>query len=127
MTSGSVGGPGAGPGAGPVGGPGAEPVGGPGAERSAGPHAEPAWGGSVAPVARAVAAHPSLWPVAAVTVLRLARRGWWRRWPPVPLPDPDYWRFRLETAYGGRGDQAPGPDDVVAYLRWCRGARPGRG
>jgi hypothetical protein len=37
----------------------------------------------------------------------------------VPLPDPDYLRFRLQTAYG---DRVGGPDaaDVVAYLEWCR-------
>jgi hypothetical protein len=34
------------------------------------------------------------------------------------VPDRAYLRFRLETAYGP--DQAPVPDDLVAYLRWCR-------
>jgi hypothetical protein len=26
----------------------------------------------------------------------------------------------METAYGGAGDQAPDPEDLVTYLRWCR-------
>ena len=69
--------------------------------------------------ARAVAARPRLWPVAAVQVLRLARPGWWRRWPPLPVPDPAYLRFRLQTAYGDP-ERAPDPADVVVYLEWCR-------
>lgn len=51
----------------------------------------------------------------------LARPGWWRRRPFLPLPDRDYLRFRLQTAYGGDGSGAPEPGDVIAYLHWCRG------
>lgn len=69
---------------------------------------------------RAVAVRPRLWPAAIVMCLRLARPGWWRRWPPIPYPDSRYWRFRMETAYGGTGESEPDPDDVVAYLEWCR-------
>lgn len=72
--------------------------------------------------ARAVAPHPTLWPTAVAQVLRLARPGWWRRWPPVPAPDPAYLRFRMQTAYGDP-DDAPDPDVVVTYLRWCRSTR----
>lgn len=70
----------------------------------------------------AVARRPRLWGVAAGQVRRLARPGWWARWPPVPRPDPAYLRFRLQTAYGD-ADRPPAPDDVVAYLEWCRRAR----
>jgi hypothetical protein len=77
-------------------------------------------GGWLVPAAVAVARRPWLWPVAARQVLRLARPGWWRRWPPVPVPDPSYQRFRLQTAYGDP-ERAPSADDVVAYLEWCRG------
>ncbi len=56
-------------------------------------------------------------------MLRLARPGWWRRPPFVPLPDPDYLRFRLETQYGS--DRDPVPGDVITYLHWCRGFRHG--
>ena len=74
----------------------------------------------------AVAARPDLWPTAVVQVLRLAPPGWWRRWPPLPRPDPAYLAFRLETAYGDQGHPPVG-EDLVAYLAWCRSMRrPGR-
>jgi hypothetical protein len=72
--------------------------------------------------ARLVAVRPGLWATAASQVGRLARPGWWRRWPPVPAPDPEYLRFRLQTQYGDP-DREPEPDDVIAYLRWCRDYR----
>lgn len=71
----------------------------------------------------AVARHPSLWPTAARLAAALAAPGWWRRRPFLPLPAPDYLRFRLQTAYGGAGDRAPEPADLVSYLRWCRAIR----
>lgn len=73
--------------------------------------------GAVAAVAR----HPGLWPTALGQARRLAPAGWWRRRPHLPLPDPAYLRFRLETQYGG--DRPPEPADLVAYLRWCRAFR----
>ena len=72
---------------------------------------------------RAVAAvlpHPSLWLTGMRQARRLAAPGWWRRPPFLPLPAPDYLRFRMETAYGGAGDQEPVAEDLVTYLRWCR-------
>ncbi|HWH34892.1 MAG TPA: hypothetical protein VNT56_06170 [Acidimicrobiales bacterium] len=78
-----------------------------------------------AAVVLAVARRPPLWASATRQALRLAPPGWWRRWPPVPVPDPAYLRFRLETAYG----DAHGPPeaaDVVAYLTWCRRQARGR-
>ncbi len=63
---------------------------------------------------------PSLWPTALRQARILAPPGWWRRRPFLPVPAADYLRFRLETAYGGAGDQAPRPADLVTYLRWCR-------
>ncbi|MDQ3896190.1 MAG: hypothetical protein M3326_02885, partial [Actinomycetota bacterium] len=73
----------------------------------------------VGPAALAVAVRPWLWGVALTQAWRLAAPGWWRRWPPLPLPDPAYLRFRLQTAYGD-ADRGPAPQDVVAYLGWCR-------
>jgi len=72
--------------------------------------------------AAAIARHPRLWPTALVQLFVLARPGWWRRWPLLPEPDPDYLRFRLVTAYGDP-DRDPEPQDVVAYLKWCRRMR----
>jgi hypothetical protein len=68
----------------------------------------------------AVAAHPSLWLTGLRQAFVLARPGWWRRPPFLPLPSEGYLRFRLETAYGGAGDRPIEPEDLVAYLRWCR-------
>jgi hypothetical protein len=73
----------------------------------------------VAGAARALVAHPELWPTAAHQVVVLARPGWWRTRPWLPLPDPAYLRFRMQTAYGDP-DRAPEPEDVVTYLHWCR-------
>lgn len=62
---------------------------------------------------------PGLWVTALLVAGRLAPRGWWRRRPHLPLPDRSYWAFRSTTAFGAP-DAAPDPDDVVAYLEWCR-------
>lgn len=76
--------------------------------------------GGWARAALAVARRPSLWGVAARQALVLARPGWWRHRPFLPVPDAGYLRFRVQTAYGSSGAQAPEPHDVVTYLRWCR-------
>ena len=76
----------------------------------------------LASAAGAVLVRPRLWGVAIGQVVRLARPGWWHRRPFLPVPDPAYLRFRLQTAYGDP-DREPEPDDVVTYLHWCRGFR----
>ena len=70
----------------------------------------------------AVALRPWLWPTAGRQAVELAPRGWWRRRPFLPLPDPAYLAFRLETMYGG-AERRPRGGDVVDYLRWCRSYR----
>ena len=72
--------------------------------------------------ARAVARRPALWGTALRQSVRLARPGWWRRRPFLPLPDPDYMSFRMVTAYGDPAG-VPQPEDVITYLRWCRDYR----
>ena len=74
--------------------------------------------GWLARAAIAVGRHPSLWLTAVVQLMRLAPRGWWRRAPFLPLPDPAYLHFRLQTQYGE--DRPAEPSDVVTYLHWCR-------
>jgi hypothetical protein len=74
-------------------------------------------------VVRSVVSRPWLAPEALAEGLRLARPGWWRRPPFLPLPAPGLWRFRMETAYGGAGDALPAPEDVRRFLRWCAGMR----
>jgi hypothetical protein len=72
-------------------------------------------------VAREVGGRPALWPTAAREVLLLARPRWWRHAPFLPLPDPAYVRFRLETQYGSAtAVDRMRPHDVVEYLGWCR-------
>ena len=71
------------------------------------------------PAVRALAERPSLWGTALRQAGRLAQPRWWRRPPFLPLPDPEYLAFRLETQYGAAGHD-PEPADLVTYLEWCR-------
>jgi hypothetical protein len=84
----------------------------------------------------AVLRRPSLWPTALGQLARMVPSRWWRRRPFLPLPDRAYVDFRLHTMYGDRAGAGLAPDDLVAYLRWCRAfprpnhprnARPGEG
>ena len=72
-------------------------------------------------VVRAVLRRPSLWLTALVKAGEFAPRGWWRRKPFLPLPDPKYLEFRLETQYGATG--RPEAQHVIEYLEWCRSMR----
>ena len=83
-----------------------------------GTHAHPDVGTTA--LVRAVLVRPRLWSTALRQAGRLARPGWWRRAPFLPLPDPDYLAFRLETQYGGAGTAGADPLDLVRYLEWCR-------
>jgi len=48
---------------------------------------------------------------------RFRARGWYRRFPFLPLPAKDYLKWRMYTAYGD-GDIVPPADDIVRYARW---------
>ena len=89
-------------------------------ERAAGTRFRIGW---ALAAAGAVLRHPSLWATALRQVRVLARPGWWRRVPFLPVPDPAYLRFRLETAYGGAGDARPEAHDLITYLQWVRSER----
>lgn len=67
----------------------------------------------------AVLVRPALWGTAIRQVFVLAVDGWYRRPPYLPLPDREYFRFRMQTAYGD-ADHDPEPADLVTYLHWCR-------
>jgi hypothetical protein len=73
-------------------------------------------------VVRAVAVHPTLWPVALRQWRRTVPSGWWRHRPFLPVPAPAYVEFRLLTQYGSN-TRAPSPADVLNYLVWCRQMR----
>ena len=47
------------------------------------------------------------------------RLEWWRRPPFLPLPDQDYLRWRMYTAYADE-HAVPPADDVVRFARWRR-------
>jgi hypothetical protein len=62
-------------------------------------------------------------PVLALDLLSLVwafrRREWYRQPPFLPLPDSDYMRWRMYTAYGDE-NAVPPLDDVVRFARWRR-------
>lgn len=62
---------------------------------------------------------PELWLTALDQGHRMARSGWWRRPPFLPVPAPHYLAFRLQTMYGDRAANAD-PADLLAWLAWCR-------
>jgi hypothetical protein len=76
-------------------------------------------------VLAAVLRRPGLLPTALRIGFGLAPTGWWRRWPPLPLPDRRWLAFRLETAYGDP-HAPPLPEDVRDYLLWARAMRSRR-
>lgn len=61
-------------------------------------------------------------PATGVALVRVAwrfrQRGWYSRFPFLPLPATTYLRWRMHTAYG-RDDAIPPADDVVRYARWA--------
>jgi len=67
----------------------------------------------------AVARRPDLWLHALRALFAFARRGWWRRFPFLPVPDSGYMAFRRFTAYGS-ADHPLAPVDVIAFLEWRR-------
>ena len=49
---------------------------------------------------------------------RFRARKWYARFPFLPLPDRDYLRWRMYTAYGSE-EMVPPPEDIVRYARWA--------
>jgi hypothetical protein len=47
------------------------------------------------------------------------RRRWWAQAPFLPLPDREYLRWRMLTAYADES-AVPPPEDVVRFARWRR-------
>jgi len=62
-------------------------------------------------------------PRLAADLLRTAwafrRREWWRDAPFLPVPDREYLRWRMYTAYGEE-NAVPPVEDVIAFARWRR-------
>jgi hypothetical protein len=52
------------------------------------------------------------------TAWRFRSRGWYARFPFLPLPDQTYVQWRMHTAYGDH-DAVPPLEDIVRYARWA--------
>lgn len=76
-------------------------------------------------LARHLLGHPSDAVAVISSAWALRRSGWWRRPPFLPVPDPEYWEFRMVTAYGDAA-ATPSVRDVVDAARWSRRQRRGR-
>ena len=77
------------------------------------------WHALVAKLAARAAFRPRLALDLLATAWAFRRRGWWRRVPFLPLPDRDYLRWRMYTAYADE-DAVPPVDDVIRFARWRR-------
>lgn len=53
------------------------------------------------------------------TAWAFRRRRWWSIPPFLPLPDRDYLRWRMYTAFGDE-DAVPPVVDVIRFVRWRR-------
>ncbi len=75
------------------------------------------WGSLLLRLTAATLRHPSL----GVDLLRVAwrfrARGWFARFPFLPLPSRRYMRWRMVTAYGS-ADIVPPAEDIIRYARW---------
>lgn len=71
----------------------------------------------------AVAARPRLWPAALRQARAMVPPGWWRRRPFLPVPDRDWVRFRMTTAYGDAGAGVD-VEDLLTWLAWTATTRP---
>jgi hypothetical protein len=71
----------------------------------------------------ALAARALVNPRVALELLSLAwsmrARQWYRRPPFLPLPPPEYLRWRMYTAYGDERALPP-VSDVLSFARWRR-------
>ncbi len=70
------------------------------------------------PMVAAVAIRPRLWSTAVKAGIELAPKGWWKRKPFLPLPDPEWTHFRAVTAYGGDGSLPMRPHELITWLDW---------
>jgi hypothetical protein len=84
---------------------------------------DPRYQGSWAALAVSLGLRALVSPRLAVALVSAAwafrRREWWRRAPFLPLPDREYLRWRMYTAYGSEA-AVPPRDDVIRFARWRR-------
>lgn len=77
------------------------------------------WLALVAQLATRAIINPRLALDLLATAWAFRRRGWWKRFPLLPLPDRAYVRWRMYTAYADE-EAVPPVDDVIRFARWRR-------
>jgi hypothetical protein len=77
------------------------------------------WSGLAVRLALRAAINPRLAADLLRTVWAFRRRAWWRQAPFLPIPDREYLRWRMYTAYGDES-AIPPVRDVVGFARWRR-------
>jgi len=75
-------------------------------------------------IARVVVVHPNLWFEGLRSGFRIAKNGWWKTPPFLPLPGEGYWNFRKVTVFGGDGAGRLSDEQVLGYLRWSKHMKP---
>jgi hypothetical protein len=71
---------------------------------------------------RYLSRHPAKALILARAAWRLRRDGWLSQRPFLPLPDSDYWHFRMVTVNGSSGIVTP--ESMVEAAEWAL-AQPG--
>lgn len=76
------------------------------------------WPGLLLTLTAKSVANPATGVALARVSWRFRRRGWYRRFPFLPVPDATYLRWRMHTAYG-RDDAVPPAADIIRFARWA--------
>jgi hypothetical protein len=82
-------------------------------------HAPTTWPALTLRLAGRAALNPRLALDLVRTAWAFRRRRWWTKAPFLPLPDREYLRWRMYTAYGDE-NAVPPPGDVIGFARWRR-------
>ena len=78
----------------------------------------PSWPGLVAKLSGRAVREPRTAAALVRVGWRFRERGWYRRFPFLPLPSREYVQWRMYTAYGD-ANIVPPADDIVKYARWA--------
>lgn len=76
------------------------------------------WGKLILTLSARSLRHPSLGVDLLRVSWRFRSRHWFRQVPFLPVPDRDYLRWRMYTAYGS-ADAVPPAHDIERYARWA--------
>jgi hypothetical protein len=77
------------------------------------------WGRLAMRLAIRAVGRPALARDLIATAWAFRRREWFSRPPFLPLPDVDYLRWRMYTAYGDES-AVPPAEDIIRFARWRR-------